>query len=253
MTINFLTFANTDFISLDRIKLQAESFNIFDKIFTLTEKDIPEIIEMHREFINFWKKGFGLYIWKPEIIVKTLEELEENDILIYADGGTFLNVNGKDRLNFYLQQLETHDIITFSSGPNYKSREFVKMDAIQSYYPQLINEDINACYASVMIIKKTNKSMHLLVDWLNLCRNYEFIDKFPSRYYKELPSFKGNDCDNGLFILCLAKHKIDYIINHEETNLYNSKGEQIHFEVAENEWEKLNNYPFQLRRLRPRD
>ena len=36
------------------------------------------------------KKGAGYWLWKPYIILETLEEIPENDILLYADSGSVI-------------------------------------------------------------------------------------------------------------------------------------------------------------------
>ncbi len=249
MTITFLTFANTSYTSLDRIKSQAEDFGLFDEIKALTEHDISHIIDMHKELINLYSKGFGLWIWKPEIIVETLEKMNDGDILLYLDAGCHLNKNGKKRFEYYLEKLDEHDLVTFSAG-NYDAKEFVKMDAIQKYYPEFKNNVNQLCYAGILLIKKTDRTMHLMIDWLNLCRNYELLDPFESIYNKEAPYYKGNDCDSGLLNICLAKHKIHYIIDANETNCHDELGQQIHSKDLN--WDLLNDFPIQCRRSTPR-
>lgn len=155
MTINFLTFANTTYMKTDRIINEAKSFNIFDKILSKTEKDIPNFINKHKNFIKRNKPGYGFWIWKPKIILDTLMELNDNDILIYCDAGFYLNNKGIERLKYYLNTLNNDKLFcVFSSSGNYKAQNFVKNDAIMSYYPQFNNELNSLCYAGIMIIKK---------------------------------------------------------------------------------------------------
>jgi hypothetical protein len=89
-----------------------------------------------------------------------------------------------------------------------------------------------------------------MIDWLNLCRHYELLDPFPSQHHKESVYYKGNDCDNGLLNMCLAKHKIHYIIDSNETNFHDELGHQIHSKDLN--WDLLNDFPIQCRRDSPR-
>jgi len=251
----FITFANKNYMSTNRIYEQAKDFGVFDKILQLNEENIPDYIKKHDNFIKANKPGFGLWIWKPKIIYDTLNKMELGDILVYCDSGTFVNKKGKERFNYYISQLDKHDMVVFSTSDKYKAQNFVKNDAIMYYYPDFNNQWISYCYAGVIIIKKTEKSVKFVEDWLGLCENYNFIDKSPSIKYRDLSHYLGNDCDNGLFNLCLAKHKIHFTIIPDEINLYTSDGWQIaHTNINQKEanWAPLDHIPFQYRRMTPK-
>jgi len=256
---HFLTFANTSYMNTDRITTQASSFNIFDKIIQSNENDIKDYIKKHEKFINNNPNGYGLFIWKPKIIYDTLMELNENDILVYCDAGIYLNINGKDRLKEYLSKLKKNkSILTFSTNENYLAKKYVKMDAIMNYYPNFLKKSDIACYAGLMIIKKDNSSLTLIKEWLQLCENYNFIDKSNSTKYKEADFYIGNDCDNGLFNLCLSKHEnIVTKIYPDETNIYINKFQIAHCKnIMKNpqsiDWSSLDKFPFQIRRMTPK-
>lgn len=255
--IKFLTFANTTFMNTDRIAKEAESFNIFDEIIQLNQTDIPDFINKHQEFINTHPEGYGYYIWKPKIILDALLKMNENDILIYCDAGFYLNNNGIERLKFYLDNLNNKEIIVFSANNNYKIKQYVKMDAIMNYYPDFNNlcNNENACYAGLMILKKTNNIINLISDWLNLCENYNFLDVNHSINYNEAEYFCGNDKDNGLFNLCLLKYNNFYRVYPDEINLYDTNGYQLHhtnINFNKIDWSILNDKPFHCRRITPK-
>jgi hypothetical protein len=244
-------------MTTDRIINQAKELDWFDEIISMTEKDIPEFIKKHKNFIISNKTGYGLWMWKPKIILDTMQKMKDNSILIYCDAGMFLNKNGIDKFNYYIDKLngENISILSFSANDKYKAQYFVKNDAIMECYPDFNNELNNACYAGIIIIKKNIKSLNFINEWLNLCENYHYIDKSPSYIYKELQHFCGNDCDNGLFNLCLVKHKISYSIYPDETNVYTSNGLQMHHtNINPNciDWSILDNFPFQCRRITPK-
>jgi hypothetical protein len=252
--ITFLTFSNTDFMNCDRILLQAKEFEEFDYILHKTEKDIPEFIEKHRNFINQYKQGYGLWIWKPKIILDTLLDMKDDDILVYMDAGIFINKNGRERFRYYLSTLKDDKYIcVFSANNRYIAQQSVKTDAVMEYYPQFNNEWNTSCYAGLMIIRKNEKSIQLIKDWLGLCEQYNFLDRSRSQKYKDLHDC-GNDCDNGLFNLCLSKYKhIVSKIYPDEVNIYYGDWQAIHtnHNYADVDWSPLNNIPFQVRRLTP--
>lgn len=250
----FITFANTNFMKPDRIVQQAREFGVFDEVRAMNEYDILEFVARHKDFIESNPKGYGHYMWKPKIILDALDRLSMGDTLMYCDAGVWLNKNGLKRFNEYLDMLETKDMVVFSTNDAYKATHYVKNDVVMMYYPELLQGDMNSCYAGVMLIKKTAASLHLLRDWLVLCETPHFIDSSPSRAHPEHPQFIGQDADNGLFNICLAKHNIAQVIYPDEVNIYVGDRQYYHQRFDyKGDWSSLDAYPIQCRRLAPRE
>ena len=245
---HFITFANTDFMRPTRILAEAQPFP-FSTRRALTEHDLGEFATKHAAFLAQHTRGYGLWIWKPKIILDTLKTLPANDILVYCDAGMHLNTRGLRRYADYLELLETTHIVTFALNDAYKTQHYVKRDAINAYYPEFASQELAPyCYAGVMMLRNTPETVALVTDWLALCETYSFLDTSPS-VATELPCYLGNDCDNGLFNLCLAKHKISRAVYPDETNLYTQDGQQF-YGASREDWEHLAAFPFQCRRLR---
>lgn len=254
----FLTFANKDYMSTDRISNQIKQFGMFDHIIQTTEDDIKEFILKHSDFIRQYNKvGYGMWIWKPKIIFDLLNKINDNDVLVYLDCGMYANIKGLERFCYYLDKLKNYSLVTFSSPTRYIAQQYVKMDAIMHYYPEFNKEWNIYKYAGIMLIKKNDSTLTFIKDWLNLCENYHFLDRSPSINYKEASYYSGNDCDNGLFNLCLSKHShINFSIEPDEINITNQEGIQLeHFAdkrfINKYSWEAFDKIPFQCRRLVP--
>jgi hypothetical protein len=254
----FLTFANANYMNTDRVANQVKELNVFTHILQLNETHISEYIEKHSKFIKSNSPGYGRWIWKPKIILDTLSRMTDDDIVVYSDAGMHVNINGKDRLLEYFDKLQTKDVVVFSTNYEYKAISFVKNDAIMSYYPEFHDFNNNVCYAGLIIIKKTQQSLALISDWLELCENYHFIDKSPSISYKEHAKFVGQDADNGLFNLCICKHRnIVETITPDEINVYIGELQAHHalnakYTVRDIDWSALNDKPFHCKRITPK-
>jgi hypothetical protein len=244
---HFVTFANTSFLRPTRILAEAAHFPFLSRR-ALTEHDLGDFGTKHADFIAAHSRGYGLWIWKPKIILDTLVSLNDGDRLVYCDAGMHLNARGIRRYLDYHRILDTADVLTFSLNDAYKAQHYVKRDAINACYPEFASQITPYCYAGVMMLKKTPATLTLIREWLSLCETYRFLDTSPSDA-EELPCFLGNDCDNGLFNLCLAKHKISASIYPDETNLYTDQGVQ-HYMATSTEWARLVDFPFQCRRIR---
>jgi hypothetical protein len=63
---------------------------------------------MYRKHKNFLLKnydtGFGLWVWKPYLCKVILDQLNEGDILVYADSGSEILVDSKNHLNFFINK-----------------------------------------------------------------------------------------------------------------------------------------------------
>ena len=253
MKIEFVTFANTSYMSPTRIVEEAKSFGVFHRIRTMTEHEIPAFIRAHRSFIENNTRGYGLYIWKPRVILDTLERLADGDILVYCDAGMKLNTKGLPRFHEYIERLQNPDthLLVFSTNDSYIPQRYVKQDAVMHYFPEFndTNRFKRYYYAGVMILKKTEKTMALVRDYLALCETERLLTHSVTGTYPEVPGYQGNDGDNALFNLCLAKHSIHADVYPDETNLYDSTGTQ---DYAATDWSSLDAFPFQYRRLAPR-
>jgi len=245
----FVTFSNKSFIGTDRIVKEAQQF-AFDKIISLTEDDIPEFIEKHRDFINNNQKGYGNYIWKPKVMLDTLLTLNDNDILLYMDAGSHLNIKGISRFNEYIKMLsdpETH-MLTFCAHEFLVAQHYVKADVVMNYYPEFYDMKTHANAAGILMMKKTSKTITLLQEWLSLCENYHYLDRTWSTEFKDPPFFCGHDLDNGIFNVCVEKHKITKEIYPSEISLFNGTNST---DIDQTDWSALDKFPFQARRLRP--
>lgn len=250
----FLTFANTSFMSTDRIVHQARQFGCFDEISALTERDISDFVATHRDFIDSHPEGYGMWIWKPKIIHDALMQSGDGDVLVYADAGTFINRHGIDRYHDYLRRLEKHDVVTFATSPYYRAEYYVKQDAVMAYCPAFRRKSHRYCYAGLMIIKNNHRSRRLIADWLDLCQHYPYLDRSRSVIHEEPRRYRGNDCDMGLFNLCLFKHRISYTYYPDEVNICVKGGKQfIHTGEPYDrcDWSVLDHVPFQCRRITP--
>ena len=73
----------------------------------------PEWHVRHIGFIKNNMRGYGYWIWKPKIILESLKQLPENDILIYLDAGCELNKYGFKVFNIYLELTQQFDLLSF--------------------------------------------------------------------------------------------------------------------------------------------
>ena len=132
MKLIFLTFGNEYYYnSLDRIRKEVESFNIFNDILIYNDKNLKEdttFWEKHKYFIENNHRGYGYWIWKSYLTLKTLNNINENDIIIYTDAGCAFNLNGIDRLKEYISMVQNSNVGNLSFELEHDEKKWTKND-----------------------------------------------------------------------------------------------------------------------------
>lgn len=107
MKVHFLSFGNgLKFTgSRCRIALEAARMEAFDSITVADGGNLGADYWRERgELVRRYKRGYGLWSWKPYLIRRKLESLDEGDLLMYADVGCSLNHEGRTRLVEYFER-----------------------------------------------------------------------------------------------------------------------------------------------------
>ena len=88
----FITFGDNKFKKARKFSAKmAKLRGGFDKVIEYTPEDIDPAFKREHEDIFSIKRGYGLWLWKPYIIWKTLNEVaNEGDLVFYADAVLFL-------------------------------------------------------------------------------------------------------------------------------------------------------------------
>lgn len=217
----FCTFASYNMSeALDRIEKQAKDINFFDDIFIYDENKLEDHFkEKYNNKLKSNIRGFGYWVWKPEIILKSFEKINEGDILLYCDAGCHLNKKGIKKLESYFRgvnNLESGIGVTqycIKSENNnlknidYLEREWTKGD-IFDFFNVRNNKNIyntGQFQATVIFIKKNKKTIDLIEKWASVFEeNFNLVDDSPSKS-KNFQGFIQNTYDQSIFSVLLKK------------------------------------------------
>jgi len=220
----FLTFGCEKYYgALNRINNQALSMNSFDEIIIIKDTDLPKFEDFwdkHKEFILSNKRGYGYWIWKSYLVMMTLENMNNNDILVYADSGCQLNITGKKRLFEYFDIVNKskYGILSFQMPINLE-KKWCKMDLLNHFNcnDEMLNKP--QLHATNFIIRKCDHTLYMVKLWYELCCNYHFIDDSKSILNND-ESFSEHRHDQSIFSLIRRIHGSE-IINDENYNNLN--------------------------------
>jgi len=191
----------------NNLLLSAAMYQAFDVIIPYQAHHIePEYYEKHKEILS-QKRGGGYWLWKPYLILKTLNMMPENDILLYLDSAFVF----RDGIYQMLERAKTSDIILF---PNtHSNRQYVKRTVIE----RMANNDETwrdkLQLEGLILLRNTPKARAFIAEWLKFCEDAELLTDVPSK--NEYPDFKDHRHDQA--ILTMLYHK-----NPEKFTLYDA-------------------------------
>ena len=201
-------------VSVDRLVAQAKTFEVFKNIHTYNEKNLGLYYRFkYAHILNSGTRGYGFWMWKPIIILKSLRKIKENDILVYLDSGCHLNVRAKDKFQEYI-----HSVVGSVSGlmaingpspwpeyPDMRERIWTKGDLL-AYFQVLNNREVtetNQFHATAIFIKKTSETIKMISKWVQVIESdINLINDAPS-ITSNLKGFIEHRHDQSIFsILC---------------------------------------------------
>ena len=127
--INLCSFASPDLKrSASRVIDQAKKIKLYKKVKIYSKNDLnSKEKKLLEKLLKQGKtRGYGYWFWKPLIIKKFLLSLKDNEILNYIDVGSHINLNGFQRLNYYIELVKKskRGVLAFQFY-NLKKKKFI--------------------------------------------------------------------------------------------------------------------------------
>jgi len=183
----------------------AKYFGGFNNLIEYTPDDIDRDFYSQNEQILSAKKGAGFWLWKVYFIYKTLQELNDDDYLVYADTGSFFLKN----VDILLKTLEdsNQDIMAFElpliEKQWTKKELFINMNCNEDKY--LLSNQI---MSSFHIIKKTKFSVNFYEEFLNYACNIKNITDLHDYEITQEKDFIAHRQDQSIFSLLYKKYNL---------------------------------------------
>tara|TARA_Y200000002_G_scaffold287512_1_gene241634 strand:+ start:1108 stop:1977 length:870 start_codon:yes stop_codon:yes gene_type:complete len=231
-----ISFASPDLKrSVHRFYEQTNNLNFYDhvKVFSIFDLD-----DKYQRYISNYlanrrnkKTGYGYWFWKPLIINNFLKKLKEDDILNYSDIGCHYNVNGTERLNYYVQRALDSDkgILAFQYNPlkeynskdfefpNIKEYRYTKADLFK-YFNVYENKDIthsNQFWSGNIFFKKNSFSLNFVQKWLEVFeKRFDLVEDTPS-ILDNHDDFDHHKHDQSVFSILCKIYNIEFLSAYE--------------------------------------
>lgn len=148
-------------------------------------------------------RGAGYWLWKPYIILKTLEGMKDGEMMLYVDAGDSPAYGFKEMVKerladkgFFLVQNST-PMSTWT-----KRDSFVLCDAeADKYYKG------NQLEAGIIGLVKTEANVRMVQEWLFLCQNKHILTDIPNICGKpNFPGFQEHRHDQAVLSILAIKY-----------------------------------------------
>ena len=220
---HFCTFADSRLQnSLDRIEKQALEMKVYNNIFIYNESKLDsEFRERFKNQLIKGSRGYGYWSWKPQVILQTLNQVNNGDVIQYSDSGCHLNKNGFKKLLEYFDlaknsksgilsfrgknQSELPSSISFYQNieSKYNKAELLNFFGVLNDY-NIINT--GQFEAGIIFIRKDADTIKFIENWISVFLNdFHFIDDSPSMI-PNIEGFIDHRHDQSIYsILCKLK------------------------------------------------
>ncbi len=205
--------------------------------------DRPQLLKtdfyLKNKLILDQPRGSGYWLWKPYIILDSLQKLNDGDVLVYLDCGLKFALNPSPLVE--LCKSSTTGILICDNRPVLNCW-FTKRDVFT-----VLNSDSETYWnsfqvmAGFMLVRKSDSSVSFVSEWLKTCEINNLITDDPSQCgLPELPGFVEHRHDQSLLSVLVKKKEMEtyrnptFHGNYLKPEKFRVKGERL-------------NYPFFLR------
>jgi len=169
MKIQLVTYGNDAYKKQKLLfKEVAESTLLFNSVKIFTPDDLTNGFKAKFSDILQVPKGGGYWIWKPYIIKELFDRLSENDILIYCDAGCLINVNGKERLDDYIDIIKKSPTGTLAFDLTHEEYKYTKQEVFDYFGCKNEVKTSGQLMGTVLLFRKCKHSSFLIDTWLKV-------------------------------------------------------------------------------------
>lgn len=204
-----------------RLKKQAEDTGWFDDIIIETPESIQDFVEEHKNLFSN-SRGFGYWLWKPHIILKTLDKLNDNDLLFYIDAGSTIVPHKGNMFNEYVDLLSSsgNPVITFKIP--YEERKFHKMEVLKRFKLDGVTLDkqedflnSHSVEGGIFMCRKSSYALEFVREWLDLMIENDYnltVDE--SIYSQQIDGYVGHRHDQSILSILSKLRNVHHMESH---------------------------------------
>lgn len=216
----FITYGDSGYeAAKERICDEAKATGEFDEIISYGREDLSE--ELLQSDIIKIKRGGGLWSWKPDIILTTMEKCQDGDAIVYCDAGCSLYPS-KEWKNYW-KKLEHHDII--AQRIYQQTEHWTRKETLNFFKDNGKNWPRCFQYQATPIFKNTPYSRMFVQEWRDLVISHPELamDVTEDERSMQHKGFIENRHDQAIYSALIYK----YLANPDTNNKIYTQWEHI--------------------------
>lgn len=212
----------------------AQKFNVktaykqgADIVYAFSPADISKKFYAKNKSILNAHRGNGYWLWKPYFIKRVMEEMKEEDCLVYTDAGMFYLNN----LKRYEKEMKDkgHWLVCQETG--YLERKYTKRDVfVYMGLDSVEYTDTIQRAGGAIVLIKCGKSMRLVDEWLSYACDPRMITDIPNTCGEDnYNDFIDHRHDQSIFSLLTKKYGAETDLLFEDFALRKRSGALLCF------------------------
>ena len=187
----------------ERLRQSAQLY--FDEIICYGEDDIDREFYISNLKIFQYQRGWGYWLWKPYLILKTLQRADDGDFVFYLDATAVFIDNPEELFSKCTAQggILLFDNLKFLNDQWTKMDCFQGLDCMGPEYFQ--GEQVSA---GIQLYQKNGRSLAFVEETLHYCKQYQLISDSPNISAENFPRFREHRHDQSILSLLAIKHKL---------------------------------------------
>ncbi len=206
MSTTLLSYSSGQYWLAQRALCMSGKTHGVDRCISLSRKDLVKtyFYSTHRKILD-QARGGGYWLWKPYFILETLKQLQENDVLIYADAGIIFRKSIRPLVELTSGEQAVAIFYNDVIASHYTKRDvFVALHCDEPSY-----HNTPMIHAGLQVYRKTAKSIEFVQEVFDWCLRDRLITEEPNTLgLPNLPGFIEHRHDQSIFSVVAHKRKM---------------------------------------------
>ena len=200
-----INYANGRYLKAQEYCSQSAKAAGFDEVISFSINDIDrDFLEKNIKILS-QPRGAGYWIWKPYFIKKTLDKMNDGDLLVYSDSGSYYQSSTQPLIDFI--QKEKTGVLSFELKglleKVYTKRDtFSLMGLDEPKYSESSQRE-----ATYIWLIKNEFTVKLIDEYLEFAQDERIITDLPSQS-ENFPDFQDHRHDQSIWSLLCKKYDI---------------------------------------------
>lgn len=183
-------------------------------------REAPNFKVTSGQFINQNVKGLGNYVWKPQLLLQSLLNSQDGDIVCLIDAGCQLNITDASRKRFdsYLDSAtSTGGLFMQIQAGSFGDEKFLDCEwskklLLEQLDPDQIYRYTPQIQSGIILMAKNDMTIDFATNWLELSeRDNHSLLRSPVSADLEDPCFRGHRWEQSILSLLVKGSNFSYI------------------------------------------